>query len=309
MVRRAWPMMILALVASCRPAPAAPPERPASTEMEVRMAGLEGRLLLLEQLLAGRDAPATDGPPLPADSAQRVTRVEQRVEKVIGFLKQAVRPELDTSQVYAVPIDALDPVIGPSDAAVTLVEVSEFLCPYCNMLEPTLDQLRVAYPRTLRVVSKYLVIHGEPAVAAGLAGCAAGRQGKYEAFKASLWPAIWPGVGSPDRGEAEPLALEARARSVGLDLKRYRADVATGGPCEGWLATGAQALETFGVSGTPTIIINGRVIDQRDRAGLEAAIDAELARVKASGVPAGRYYRDVVLAKGRTEAVMISPFD
>ena len=57
------------------------------------------------------------------------------------------------------------------------------------------------------------------------------------------------------------------------------------------------------------MLLNGRVIEDRDYAGLKTAIDAELGRVQASGVANGRYYRDVVLAKGRTAAVMISPFD
>lgn len=309
---RAWPLMILALATSCRSAAPAAPTTPAS-EVELRMTALEGRLALLEQLLAGREAPA-GGPisttPLAADDATRVTRVEQRLDKITGFLKQAVRPELDTSQLYALPIDPLDPATGPLDAPVTMVEVFEFFCPYCSMMEPTLVRLQGEYPKTLRVVSKYMVIHGPTAIPPGVAACAAGRQGKYGPFKAALWAAIWPGTdANVDRSQAEPPALEGLARTVGLDLKRYRADVADDGPCATWLAASGDMAEHFGVGGTPTVYINGRVIDDRDYAGLKAAIDAELGRVSASGVPAARYYHDVVLARGRTEAVMISPFD
>ena len=291
--------MILALTTSCRPAPPAAPSLAAS-EVELRMTALEGRLALLEQLLAGREAPA-GGPvsttPLATDDAARVTRVEQRLAKITGFLKQAVRPELDTSQLYALPLDPLDPATGPLDAPVTLVEVFEFLCPYCSVVEPTLVRLQGEYPKTLRVVSKYMVIHGPPAVPSGVAACAAGRQGKYGPFKAALWGAIWPSAdANVDRAEAEPAALERQARTVGLDLKRFRADIADDGPCATWLTDSGAMLERFGVGGTPTVYINGRVIDDRDYAGLKAAIDAELGRVSASGVPAARYYRDVVLA-------------
>ena len=159
-------------------------------------------------------------------------------------------------------------------------------------------------------VSKYMVIHGVVAVAPGVAACAAGRQGKFAPFKTALWSAIWPSSGgSADRSEVEPTALENHARAAGLDLKRYRTDIADGGVCATWLSTSARQLERFGVSGTPTVLLNGRVVEDRDYPALKAAIDAELGRVSASGVASARYYRDVVLATGHTEAVMVSPFD
>ena len=92
-------------------------------------------------------------------------------------------------------------------------------------------------------------------------------------------------------------------------MKKYGADVAASGPCQSWMSSSSDVLERFGTSGTPTVMINGRLVDDRDYAGLKAAIDAELARVKSSGVAPGRYYEDVILARGRTEAVMISPFE
>lgn len=313
MSRSAWPIVLLGLLASCRPAPAAPPVTPAgssSAELELRMTALEGRLAMLERLMPSQGAGADTGDALPADSVARVGRVEARLDKVVGFLRQAVRPELDTSQMYAIPVEANDPVVGAADAPVTMIEAFEFLCPYCNLLEPTIERLQRDFPKTLRVVTKYMVIHGPPAVPSGLAACAAGRQGKYAPFKAAVWGAIWPSEdGSADRSEAEPEALERRASKLGLDLKRYRADVADGGPCEAWMASTAQILETFGVSGTPTVIVNGRVIDSRDYDTLKAAIDAEVKKVRASGVADGRYYREVVMARGQRAAVMVSPFE
>ena len=309
MVARRSPLVLVALgaLAACRPAPAERPQALHSSDLELQVAALEQRLSMLEKLLGAREAAASSGEPLPADSIERVARLEQRLDKVIGFLRQAVRPEVDTTQVYAIPVDPLDPTMGPADAPITLIEAYEFLCPYCSMMQPTIDKLRAAYPTTLRVVSKYLVIHGPPALPAGLAACAAGRQGKYDAMSARLWPAIWPTPNAPDRSQAEEAAVEQQAVAIGLDLKRYRADVA--GPCTRWIEDSAAVLDRFGVSGTPTVIINGRYIEERDYAGLKAAIDAELSRVRTSGVPAARYYRDVILAKGKPAAVMISPFD
>ncbi|HVV88426.1 MAG TPA: thioredoxin domain-containing protein [Kofleriaceae bacterium] len=304
-------LLLVGLLAACKsasPAPAQGPAAPPSAELEVKVAALEQRVDLLEKLLGGQ-APGGEQSTLPGDSGARLARVEQRLDKVVGFLKQAVRPEVDTSLMYALPIDPSDPVIGPADAPVTVVEAFEFLCPYCHMLQPTIDRLRAEYPKNVRVVSKYLVIHGPPAVPAGLAGCAAGRQGKYEAYQKAVWPAIWASDDGPDRDQADADAIEARAKGIGLDLKKYKADIADGGPCEQWMATNADVLERFGVTGTPTVFINGRVMDSRDYDDLKTAVEAELQAVKTSGVAPGRYYQDVVMARGKSEAVLISPFD
>ena len=117
-------------------------------------------------------------PAASGDVEARLARVEKKLDKITGFLKQAVRPELDTKPTYAVPVDPLDPIIGPKDAKVTIVEAYEFLCPYCNMIAPTMEKIVEAYPNDVRVVPKYLVIHGPPALPSGLAMCAAGKQGK-----------------------------------------------------------------------------------------------------------------------------------
>src|SRR5690349_4652217 len=124
-----WSLLVLSALASCRAAPPAAPAPAGSVELELKVAALEQRLGLLEKLLAARDAGPIDTTPVPADSVARVDRLEQRLGKVVAFLKQAVRPEVDASQVYAVPIDPSDPSLGPSDAAVTMIEAFEFYCP------------------------------------------------------------------------------------------------------------------------------------------------------------------------------------
>lgn len=313
MKRVATVSLLLALAACRQPTQPAEPGPAAQADAEVRLAAIEGRLDLLERLLAGRQGLGGDGDgssePLPADDAARLARLEARFDRLMGFMRQAVPAELDTSKMYAIPVDPRDPVLGPAGAPVTVVEVFEFLCPYCSMIEPTLGQLRARYPDKVRVVSKYLVIHGPPAIPSGLGACAAGRQGKADAYWRDTWAAIWPSSGEVDREAAAADAVEARARKLGLDLARFRKDVAESGPCQAWLEDTASVAERFGVSGTPTVFINGRLVATRDLDDLGAAVDAELARVAASKVPPARYYQDVVLAKGEQAAVMVSPFD
>lgn len=315
MMRTATLSLVLALAACRQPTAPAEPAPVANADTEVRLAAIEGRLDLLERALAGRPeeggstAATGSSEPLPADDAARLARLEARFDKLMGFMRQAVRPELDTSKTYAIPVDPRDPVLGPAGAPVTIVEVFEFLCPYCSMMEPTLASLRAKYPDKVRVVSKYLVIHGEPAIPSGLGACAAGRQGKAEAYWRESWAAIWPSSGQPDRDAADETAVEERARKLGLDLARYRKDVAEAGPCQQWLEDTASFAERFGVSGTPTLFVNGRMVEARSLTELADEVDAELSKVAASKVPPARYYQDVILARGEKAAVMVSPLE
>jgi hypothetical protein len=68
-------------------------------------------------------------------------------------------------------------------------------------------------------------------------------------------------------------------------------------------------MQQFGAGGTPTFWINGRPLQAGSVEAFGEAIEAELARVKASGVAPAKYYEQVVIGTGAPEAVMISPFD
>lgn len=296
MFRSAAFLLVLA-AAACRPAPTTTP-----ADVDARLLRIEERLVRL----AGVIEAAPDRTAMTPD--QRLLRVENQLDKIITFLKTAVPAKLDETKVYALPIDPLDPAVGPATAAVTVVEAYEFLCPYCAMVEPTLEQLRARYPTDVRVVSKYYVIHGEPAIPAGKAACAAARQGKYAAIKDRLWKSIWPTAGEPAvQEQATADAVARTARAAGLDMKRYQADV--DGVCREWLSRSAATLQKFGAGGTPTFWINGRPFQAAGVDEFAGEIEAELARVKASGVAPAKYYEQVVMTQGEPEAVMVSPFD
>lgn len=261
--------------------------------------------LLLLAAAAAAAAACRPAPPV-APSDERIARLERRLDKLIAYLEDVVPPTLDDTVTYAIPVDPLDPVLGPATAPVTLVEAYELLCPYCAQVAPTIDELRRRYPADVRVVSKYYVIHGEAAVPAGKASCAAARQGKYAPMKQAMWGAIWPEDGAPDREQATAAAIDALAQKVGLDMDRFRADVA--GPCATWLEATQAVLGQFGAPGTPAFYLNGRYVQAKTVDDLVALVDAELARVRGSKVAPARYYADVVMATGKPRAVMVSPF-
>ncbi len=258
---------------------------------------------------AERGPGASAGAPVSGDVEARLARLEKKLDKITGFLRQAVPPELDKTQTYAVPIEPGDPVMGAKDAKVTVVEAFEYLCPYCSMVAPTMEQLVEAYPKDVRVVTKYMVIHGPPALPPALALCAATKQGKAAEMNKAIWSNVWPsGPGNAQRDKATAEELEKVATAIGLNMDQYKTDVG-GAECQGWLQNSGRTLQKFGVGGTPSFFVNGKPAQAGDLDSFKRLIDAEIKKVDSSGVAGGEYYDKEILAKGKKEAVMISPFD
>ena len=109
------------------------------------------------------------------------------------------------------------PVRGPEDAALTLVEFSDFQCPYCLLAVAKLNAVLDAYPGKIKLIFKQfpLDMHSQAALAAA-AAIAAHRQGKF-------WP-MHDALFAHRRELSRPMIL-ALARTVGLDMQRF-----AGGP-------------------------------------------------------------------------------
>jgi protein-disulfide isomerase len=230
-------------------------------------------------------------------SDARVARLEHRLDKVVAALDQALPPaDPDPAQVYAMPVDQGDPVEGPRDAKITIVEGFDFLCPYCFLVNPVLEQLRAKYPDDVRVVSKYYVIHGAPAVTAAVYACAAAKQGKYTAMKQALWGKLFTLEGGQPRAHADEVAkLDELAAQVGLDPAKLAADSES---CRGWVQASQRELAGFGIHSTPAFFVNGRPVRDRSLAGFEKVIAEELAKAEHSDVARADYYDREIVGKG-----------
>jgi protein-disulfide isomerase len=245
--------------------------------------------------------PAAEAAPASAlDRDQRLERVERRLDKVIAALDQALGPpEPDPASTYAVPINEQDPVEGPRDAKVTIVEGYEFLCPYCYLVNPLIEQIRAKYPNDVRVVSKYIVIHGPPAATAGTYACAAAKQGKFTEMKTALWGRLWKTDNGRPQAQPEQIAnLEAVATSLGLDHDRLAKDLES---CQQWLQSGQRELAAVGINSTPAFFVNGRPLRERTFAAFDAMVAKELATANRAGVAGADYYQREVVAKGLTQ--------
>jgi len=248
--------------------------------------------------LDGTGKVSAESPPPPGlDRDDRLARVERRLDKVIATLDQALGPpEPDPGATYAVPINEQDPIEGPRDAKVTIVEGYEFLCPYCYLVNPLVEKIRAKYPEDVRVVSKYLVIHGAPAATAGTYACAAAKQGKFTEMRTALWDRLWKTEnGRPQAHPEQVEHLDEVATSFGLDRGRLAKDLEG---CQQWLQSGQRELAAVGVNATPAFFVNGRPLRERSFEAFDRLVSEELAKAKRSEVAAADYYQREVVGKG-----------
>ncbi len=150
----------------------------------------------------------------------------------------------------AVPVDPEhDHVRGPAEAPVTIVEYSDFECPYCGQAEPVVRELLADYG-DLRYVWRHLPltdVHPHALLAAEGAEAAA-RQGKFWAMHDQLLD---------HQGALTARDLIRYAGELGLDIERFTRDLRNH-VGEAKIAADVDSADLSGVSGTPTFFINGR---------------------------------------------------
>lgn len=144
---------------------------------------------------------------------------------------------------------------GPERAVLTVVEFTDLECPYCSQVAVTLDSLARSYPKEIKVVFKHFPLSFHPqARPAAAAAIAAGKQGKFFEFRYRLAPHF--------RQLKDSLYL-AVAKDVGLDLKRFKQDMAMSAETARIIDADMELGRKVGVEGTPTIFVNGRLATDR----------------------------------------------
>ena len=172
---------------------------------------------------------------------------------------------------YAPPkvaVEATGPSKGPQDAPVTIVEFSDYQCPFCVRAEPTVKEVLAAYPGKVRLVHRDypLPSHGLAPKAAEAAHCA-GDQQKYWEMHDRLYAA---------NGKLEVAELKTYAKEVGVDPAKFDKCLDSGEKAT-LVAFHQKAGEAAGVSGTPAFFVNGRLISgAQPLDAFKAVIDQEL---------------------------------
>jgi protein-disulfide isomerase len=164
------------------------------------------------------------------------------------------------------------PTRGPAGAALTLVEFSDFQCPYCALAVAKLDAVLEAYPGRTKLIFKQFPLdtHSQAALAAA-AAVAAHRQGKF-------WP-MHDALFTHRTQLSRPSILEL-ARITGLDMKRFEADLDSP-ETRKTVARDVEDGDRAGVEGTPSVYINGRKYNgSLDLPDIRKIIDEELKKSK-----------------------------
>jgi protein-disulfide isomerase len=159
------------------------------------------------------------------------------------------------------------PFKGPDNAPVTIVEFTDFQCPYCAKVVPVLNQMLEKNSGKVKLVYKAFPLSTHPfARKAAAAAVAAGRQGKFWEFHDLLFQ---------NYNRLNDQVIQELARQLGLDMQKFDKDMndpqITQVVNQDYL-DGRKAE----VRGTPTIFINGALLSNTSPEGFQAAIDKEL---------------------------------
>ncbi len=164
-------------------------------------------------------------------------------------------------------------VMGPVDAAVSLLVFSDFQCPFCVVLHRNLQIVRARYPGAVRVVFRHIPIESLHPYAydAALAAECAGAQGRFEAFHDALFD-------SQDSIPREQWSWFADGASV-ADIPRFDQCMQTR-QFEDRVRADMEQAKRFRLTGTPSVIVgetllggtpSARVLDSLVRAALPSS--------------------------------------
>lgn len=189
---------------------------------------------------------------------------EENLEKVGVALEKYFRKKREDQQAQAAqdekkrmeeqfdnPVDikiGSSPVKGKDSAKITVIEFSDFQCPFCKRGKDTMDDLAKAYPDDVKIVFKNLPLPFHPqAKPAAVAALAAGEQGKFWEYHDLLF----------DNQDALGEELyEKLANQLELDVEKFKKDMASE-KFQKQVADDMAIATELGVRGTPGFFVNG----------------------------------------------------
>jgi protein-disulfide isomerase len=204
--------------------------------------------------------------------------------------QRPARPTEDPRAVYRVPVED-SPARGPADALVTIVESSDFECPFCKRAAPTLKQIEEAYRGKVRFVFKHnpLPFHAKalPAAIATEEARAQGGDARFWAMHDALFAA--PSL--------EPAAIEKAAADAGVSPAKVR-DAIAQNRHKDRIERDQRLVQSVGATGTPSFFVNGRKLaGAQPFEAFKPIIDEELRKAEAlvaAGTPAAQVYAKIM---------------
>lgn len=176
-----------------------------------------------------------------------------------GISIDEIRIEMEqANKIWDIP-DAESPVFGNTkNPKLTIVEFTEFQCPYCSNVASVIEGLMKKYPNDIKFVYKHfpLSFHTN-APAAAAASIAAQNQGKFWEFRYAL---------APHFRDLTQETFKKVAKEVGLDMEKFKKDMVLDSAKQKRINEEFQLGVKVGVQGTPNFYINGK---RQDRFSVE----------------------------------------
>ena len=188
------------------------------------------------------------------------------------------------------------PQVGGKEPKITLIEFSDFQCPYCSRAKGTLDELQKIYKNDLQITFRHypLPFHNN-ATPAAIAAVAAAEQGKFWQMHDKLF-ANQQALASAD--------LDKYATEIGLDMAKFKAAI-DNPKTKAQVESDTKMGSNFGVGGTPAFFLNGRSFSGAyPLESFKTAIDEEIKKVDAkiaAGTPRAGLY-DALIKDGLDKA-------
>ena len=164
-----------------------------------------------------------------------------------------------------------DPFIGRKDAPITIVEFSDYDCGVCKAAVPWVMSQVDDRRGDIKLIVKESAVRGADSRRAAIAALAAHNQGKYREMHVAL-------MNAPANAYS-PETLEVIARSVGLDIPRWKADMAKPELAQR-VDRSVNEFDVAGLQGTPSFLINGKFVGGFAQDELESLIEATRKQIK-----------------------------
>jgi len=170
------------------------------------------------------------------------------ISKLMDSSPKAHRPKV-LEDAVTIPV-AGAPERGPNDAKITLVEFSDFECPYCALAAKQVNLIMAAYPKDVRLIYKQFPLSMHPhAPLAAEASLAANQQGKFWEMHDLLFA---------NSRKLTPDNMLIWAKQIGLDVDKFKADLDSG-KFQSTVKKDEADGDAAGVYGTPAFFINGKL--------------------------------------------------
>lgn len=198
-------------------------------------------------------------------------KLSERHQQLLGELRQKYKATTMLKPPVVAVSDGGRPARGPASAPVTIIEFSDYECPFCKRASATVAQVLQHYGDKIRFVHRDfpLNFHEHARLAAEAAACA-NAQGKFWEYHDRLWKA----------DDLSETGLKTLAKATGLDASKFEECLRTK-PHAAAIDRDIQDGTAAGVNGTPVFFINGRPLSgAQPFEAFKQIIDEELSRAQ-----------------------------